>query len=116
MILNNEIERFIASGDKNRWLISPVMKVYVRKGKRFSAERLFNVLDIANIEVKQDEQGKGHFTDFLERYMLLAQKHGFDAIFVENVLTPRFTDFFIKRGWKSDNLEVASFLWIFADH
>lgn len=81
---------------RNKWIYDDEMKIYVRLSKRAfpGAIELKETLDLASIEV--DIQGKGVFTkllDGLENQVKI-------QMYVENVLTSKFANFFIRRdGW-----------------
>ena len=71
------------------------MKVYVRKGIRsLGPDVRLPMLDIANIGVF--EQGKGTFKRFLAEAELL---NPWFFTFIENVQTPKFANFFERKGW-----------------
>ena len=81
----------------NRWLEEdPTLRIYVRRAYRFFDGQLVSVLDLASIEA--NPQGKGRFTKFLEfvEDLLLP----FAGVYVENVQTARFAEFFRRRGYK----------------
>lgn len=75
---------FFNSSQRNTWIESPQMKVYVRKGGHLDTDfqlRIF--LDIASIEVCSECRHKGHFKAFLT---LCQEIQPYDGILVENVL------------------------------
>lgn len=97
--IEQQLVEFLESTERNRWLNSDKIKVYVRKGRHVldRTGEIEHVLDIAAIEVPLDAQKQGVFTRFLE----FAKKvNPFAAIYVENVLTPKFQQFFERNGWK----------------
>ena len=108
-LLADFVERY-KSDDKpichNEWLNGDDMSVYVRR----SVPRILNdgekyvTLDIASINVYQ--QSQGHFTAFLAEAEKL---NPWPAIYVENVLQPRFEKFFKKKGYTQAKIYPASF-------
>lgn len=71
----------------------------MRKGIHYHPIRRepINCLDIANVQVSNPNNGV--FTRWLDKSINLAQKWEFDAVYVENVLTDRFADYFRRLGW-----------------
>ena len=86
---------------RNMWLdFDPTLKVYVRRahrllGPRTLGSRLTTVLDIANVEATPT--GQGRFRKFLTHVETFEPWEG---VFVENVMSERFKQFFRKRGYK----------------
>jgi hypothetical protein len=75
------------------------MDIYVRKSSRIHPilEKKITCLDIASVNVF--EPGNGIFTKWLADTVDEASSRGVDAIYIENVLTERFANFFRKNGW-----------------
>ena len=104
MILKNEIkiaiETFMNGRQRNAWLdIDNIIKVYVRKGKHLIDEvnkpiEIKDTFDVANIEIKESERGKGHFTLLLD---ILEEKNY--NVYVENVMEQRLFPFLKSRGF-----------------
>lgn len=84
-----ELDKFISSVNRNKWLYGDVMHIYVRKGFRFISDDCNNsfeeCLDLANIQVEDEHQGKGIFTSFLEA-VVKDYKHL--NIYVESIQNP----------------------------
>lgn len=82
----------------NCWLDDERMEVYVRNSRRrllYLGEFLtFECLDIANCTVY--EPGNGIFTQFLHAAKIM---NPWTAVYIENVLTDRFANFFRKHAW-----------------
>lgn len=73
-------------------------EVYFRKTRRYIAGNFINTLDIATIAIKDSCQGKGYFTallNFIESHCLYIGR----TIYIENVGTKRFSEFFSKHGY-----------------
>ena len=78
----------------NKWFSDKEMEIYVRRGHHLNQNKeLVETLDLATIEVKEKLRGNGIFTRFLNE--LEKWFHG--NIYVENVLTEQFADFFRRR-------------------
>ena len=93
------IKMWIAQSDKRlcnvRWFEDRHIKIYLRLGKRVIDNVTVRCLDIGNVGA--EPQGQGHFTKLLTK---LEQTEGWDVLYVENVLDPRFQKFFEKRGYQ----------------
>jgi len=76
------------------WITSSQGAVYVRKGVHLIDGRLVTTLDLASIDMVAP--GQGHFTRFLEQAKDL---NPWDAIYIENVLNPRFAEHLRRSGW-----------------
>lgn len=85
---------FIKSNQRSAWVHSKDISVYLRKSQRVVNGKMLSALDIASIDVEKESQGKGIFTAFLVE----AESLGV-PIFIENVLTRKFSEFFRKRGY-----------------
>lgn len=96
---------FLEGPARNAWICSGLgQEVYVRKSFRMlDAKKYDRVLDIANINTRERKQGKGLFKRFLTEAFVSAWGQGYEVVYVENVLTPRFADYFRRTGW----IEVA---------
>ena len=93
---------FINGYNNRSWLKFGHLAVYIRKSIRYKEP----CLDIANVSVNQKHQNKGIFIKFLE---IVEAKN--IPIFVENVLTERFANFFLKRGYEQVNQELPKCFW-----
>lgn len=81
-----------------QWVKFSFGEVYFRKTRHYIAGNFINTLDIATINVKDTFQGKGHFTsllNFIESHCLSVGR----TIYIENVQTKRFSEFFSKHGY-----------------
>ncbi len=92
---------FLEGRARNAWICSGLgQEVYVRKGQRMIDGKKYNrVLDIANVTTREKKQNKGMFKRFLLEAFVSAWGQGYEAIYVENVLTPYFADYFRRTGW-----------------
>lgn len=97
------IQQFIQKATaRAQWFEEGEVHVYLRNAKHCirtdKGACMLDTVDVASITV--DNAGQGHFTRFLadleEAMPKLAPTR---TIFVENVLSPRFAQFFEKRGY-----------------
>lgn len=89
---------FVEAGYRNTWLQIPEVEIYVRSSFRIFDNVQYNkVIDIANISVTSEFQGHGIFKTFLNDVKIVCKD--FDVIYVENILTPKFEEYFIKNNW-----------------
>lgn len=96
-----DIYDFLRGNSRNTWLDDGKTKVYVRNShRRFTRDGGFlETLDISSVEVNADNRGKGIFREWLEHAEIEAKQSGKAAIYVENVLTEQFANFFRRRGY-----------------
>jgi len=72
------------------WHREGPMDVYLRFAVRWMGDDLTNTLDLANVEIAEEERGKGIFSEFLDRLeAAVAASETVDAIYVENLLNDR---------------------------
>lgn len=83
---------------RSRWFHTKYFQVYIRSTRRMD----LNCVDIANVEVYPLYRGQGVFTLILSIIESLALKQGYHLIYVENIHTNRFKDFFTNKFWKED--------------
>jgi len=82
------------------WLLSTdEMGIYVRKSIYRSYGQDYTVLNLANIQVRRDYQGRGLFTAFLDFALRNAP---WDGVRVECVHNPRLAAWLLRRGWVRD--------------
>lgn len=93
------LKSFLESPLRNEWIGDDTIKVYVRKSRRNIEGQMIDCLDIATVEVEEEERGKGIFTDFLKDAIAL---NSFTCIFIENVQQDWFAQFFMRQGFKRD--------------
>ena len=80
-----------------------LITIYVRAGRRFLNGQMLKCFDIASITTKERQQRKGLFTGWLNDAEQKIAAMDFDAIYVENVLTPEFCEFWRRRGYTELN-------------
>lgn len=96
-----ELDLFLASSDRNRWLFEDKIKVYVRKSTRIINKELrCKCLDIASIEVEPGYYNHGIFTDFMTQ---LLKEYPNLNIYVENICNPAVTHVLKKFDFKFKN-------------
>jgi hypothetical protein len=95
-LVEEQLVDFLNIQKRNSWLHDKDVDVYIRKSRRYLGypPKMIDILDIATISVKK--QGKGRFTRFLS----FVQDVYPGNLFVENVQTPRFANFFRRLGWQ----------------
>lgn len=133
MTLLEQLQQFIDSADEwhhnRQWLEDEHMKVYVRRGRRIlpsfdasaTALAVFHTrnlestkrattLELASIDVLENEQGQGRFKAFLAEAERI---NPWDALYIENVLTQRFESFFVRSGFLpvSDTFPTCFYKW-----
>lgn len=101
--LKNELLAFLADS-KNQyshraWLENNVMRVYLRVAPRLIGGRVVKCLDIANVTVQARHRHKGVFSEFLAACKMEAAKCGLSHVFIENVATDRFANYFDRKGY-----------------
>jgi hypothetical protein len=94
----HDIDRFMSSKDRSVWVENSTIKIYVRKGMHI-LDRPGEVelcLDLATIEVRRPSNG--YFTWLLPHLEQIAFSRGM-PVYVESIVTDRFYEFFLKRGY-----------------
>ena len=82
------VNLFIKSKNRNQWLDDGVIKLYIRKSKRFINGEFIDFIDIANISVDENHQNVGIFREFMS---LLISKYPHVNIYVESILNSYVT-------------------------
>lgn len=89
------------------------IEVYIRRTSRYINDRLYETFEIANVNVRENKQGQGIFTQFLVDVIELCKnKRVIDVIYIENVSSESFKQFFRRQqfiSYKNDDLGVTSF-------
>lgn len=95
------IEKFVASDRPNEWLQLGSLQLYLRKATHFLGDKAYRTLDIPNIYYrKESDLGQGTFTGLIRGMEAMLPKYPeFEALVVENVLTPRFGAYLERNGW-----------------
>lgn len=109
----DKVLEFIKGPYRNKWIEYRGMKVYLRKQSCVHplTKEYIHCLGIANVQVAQS--GNGRFKQWLADMIdLIKSRVEFDAIMVENVLTPRFADFFDRLQWIKTSHSVPSFFLV----
>lgn len=83
---NQQLKEFINSTDRNIWIKTKLINVYVRKGFHSINGKTMATLDVANVSVPNKYQGSGVFKEF----MTYAKSFGY-PIYVESILNPIVT-------------------------
>lgn len=92
--LHPSLGEFLLGKDRNAWLNSPMISVYVRISKRYLNLKKYDCLDIANISQSEEYTGKGLFSQFMKQ--ALKPNRIYAAIFVENILNPNLVAILLK--------------------
>lgn len=92
---------------RHAWIDEPNLRAYVRKTIRYIGREMYNTLDIANVEVTEEERGKKIFTKFLDKVEKAAKERD-SIVFIESILSERFYNFLLKRGYRPRPSEPSS--------
>lgn len=96
-----KLNDFLQQKDKllvNRWIEANGVTVYVRVTVHIADGQTKRTLDIANVVV--DGQNQGKFTAFLKGAEEAASKEPtIDGMYIENVQTAQLCDFFRRQGY-----------------
>jgi hypothetical protein len=79
---------------RNKWISSDNISIYVRQSKRFINGEHLDFLDLATIDI--DPMGEKIFINLLDR---IEKEFHMYNIFIESILSDRFLNFFLKRGY-----------------
>lgn len=105
------IERHIGTEvPKNEWLRAYGSEVFVRIYPHPAHGTCF---DIANVQIRQENQRQGIFRHFLAEVEKICWSSGVFWIKIENVNHPGLAQFLRKRGYTEfrDDAQVPSFRW-----
>jgi len=80
------------------WVKEGPIACYVRITARYVNGDMTHTIDLANIQVEERQQGKGHFTAWLAHVEALARKHH-RTVYVELVHNARLQHFLERRGY-----------------
>lgn len=90
--LRKIMEKFLASPNRNQWLATPQMEVYVRKGMHMVNRHMYFFIDLASMTVKEEMQSQGLFKQTLELFKQLCGTT-YQGVYLENVLNPRLAQY-----------------------
>ncbi len=83
------LDEFLLSKWRNQWIwdAETSTRVYLRRGPRFipALETIVNTVDVGNIQVDEEERGRGNFSKFLKK-LIAHPATANHSIFVENVI------------------------------
>lgn len=94
----DSVKQFLESRQSRAWLSLKDMDIYVRKASHHCGGKLLWTIDLATITVRWKKRGTGIFTRFLVDLTREAVPNEF-AVYVENVLTERFAEWFRRNRW-----------------
>lgn len=85
----NKLDLFLSYTNRNMWLYddenNPTFSIYVRKGKHSFRGDMYDFIDLASIDIIQERQGEGIFTNFLKKLLI---KYPDKNFYVESILNP----------------------------
>lgn len=95
------VAKFLEGPERNRWLYGTNVSLYLRKSKRhissaFPNSSLVTCLDIASIEVRENQRGRGLGTAVLN---YLHRINPYRVTVVECIQTNRFYSGLARRDW-----------------
>ena len=112
MPIPKEIQDFLMSNCSNQWLQFGHIEIYVRQSIRRDPTKttLIRTFDIANISC--GHKGCSIFTQLFDSLEDL-YSYGFGAIYIEQVMTDRFADFFRRKSCTEvkDLASIPSFFY-----
>ena len=81
----------------NLWIQDDIMRVYIRKGRHIIYPGMISTtLDIGAVEVVEEKQGEGHWTNFIAEAHKL---NPWEATFIELVHNPDLFASLMRHGW-----------------
>lgn len=104
--LETDLNAFMDSGRRNAWIYGdtiradgePEYSLYMRNALRPDEHgNMVKSLDISSVQVA--ETGQGRFQQMLDVIERVAYAKDMDILYVENVQTEKFANFFRKLGW-----------------
>lgn len=110
-----KVKTFIRGPYNNLWIEDHLLTVYLRKGLHCQpgTGEPRKCLDIGNVQVAR--VGHGTFSAWIALVEVLAREEGFEALYVESVLTRKFAAWFIERDrWIKSAERPPSFMLLLA--
>lgn len=92
----------------NQYIYGDNITAYIRITSRLIDRQMVKTIDIGNVEVNKESQGKGVFKDFLEGVELIAKREG-RAVYIESILSPILMEKLPQYGYTSNNEICPSF-------
>jgi hypothetical protein len=89
-----ELECFLKSSLRNKWLYFDEGAVYVRKSQRCIEGSIYSCLDLATIEIEESLQRQGLFKLILT---IFHKNNPFPMLLIENVINPHLYGYLIKQ-------------------
>lgn len=102
-LLVDEIEKFLSSNQRNQWINMPCFKFYLRKANRCIGGKMVSTLDLASIEICEQQRRKGIGTEVAEFCHFL---NPFDVTFIENVSHASWSLRLRRNEWQLDERSV----------
>lgn len=91
-----QIDEFVYSSAKNKWLSDGILEIYVRKSVRFFDNQKVTTFDVANIRTIDPEyEHKGYFRAFMEKVESIGL-----PVYVENIQNPYLVNILEKNGYR----------------
>ena len=89
------------------WLDDGIVRAYIRIGKRYLRGSMRHGLTLANVEVAEEHQRKGHLKLLLTELEEFARERGFEFVFVEQVLNLNLSRHLDERGYEPyDHMDI----------
>lgn len=95
-----QLDDFLTNPVRNEWVHCGSFALYVRKGYHKIEGKIERCFDLASIENKESQRGKGRFKALLPVLMERAKSHGLSVFFVENLLNDRLAAYLRTVGFK----------------
>lgn len=95
--LDDFVESQLGQVARNRFYFGPI-ELYARLAARSLGDRTQRTLDLADVTIKPDHQGKGFFSALLAHMEGLAERKGL-AMYVESITSPIVRQALIRRGY-----------------
>lgn len=113
MTILEQLADFINDSDNKKfgntkWIADDKMQVYIRKGYHLILGRIHTCLDLANVLVLEEEQGKGLWRSFLAE---AHRMNPWEATYVECVHNPILSQSLLRNGW-TPNLSYESYFMV----
>lgn len=94
--LRKVMEKFLVAPDRNKWLATPQMEVYVRKAMHMVNRHMYSFIDLAAITVKEEMRSQGLFKQTLELFKELCSGTAYQGVYIESVLNPRLALYLVE--------------------
>lgn len=96
---NNQLQEFLHSTLRNKWIKIGAYDLYVRKSRRLINNHFQQTFDLATINRPDNKLGTGGFKKLLPEIIKVVRENGYEILYVENILNNRLHGYLLSIGF-----------------